>query len=75
MEVQVTSEDEDFHLWSLEIFFNFNPFLNIILNLTLSFFFKTNTFGRVYCHGTAKCLCRAMHGGAAEALHGGDHHH
>ena len=42
------------------IFFNFNPFLNIILNLTLSFFFKTNTFGRAYCPGAAKCLCRAM---------------
>ena len=36
------------------------------LNLTLSVFFKTNTFGRVYCPGPAKCLCRAMHGGAVE---------
>ena len=29
------------------------------------FFSKTNTFGRVYCHGAVKRLCRAMHGGAA----------
>ena len=52
---------------ALRIFFNFNIFLKLILNLTRSGFFKkTNTFGRSYCPGAAKCLCRAMHGGAVE---------
>ena len=49
-----------------EIFlFIFNTFCKLILNLTLFFSFKTNTFGRAYCHGAAKRLCRAMHGDAA----------
>ena len=49
-----------------DFFFIFNTFCKLILNLTLfNFFFKTNTFGRAYCHGAAKSLCRAMHGGAA----------
>jgi len=46
-------------------FFLILTFFNIILNLTLSVFL-TNTFGRAYCPGAAKCLCRAMYGGAAE---------
>ena len=46
-------------------FFNFNTFSKLILTLTLSVFFKTNTFGRAYFPGAAKCLCHAMHGGAA----------
>jgi len=30
------------------------------------FFFKTNTFDSAYCHGAAKSLCHAMHGGAMD---------
>ena len=55
----------DFLVSSHPFFFNFNTFCKLILNLTLFFFFKTNTFGRACCHGVAKRLCRAMHGGAA----------
>ena len=46
------------------IFFLFLTLFKLFSNMTL-FFFKTNTFSRAYCHGTAKCLCRAMHGGVA----------
>ena len=46
-------------------FFIFNTFYKLILNLTLFyFFFKTNTFGRAYCHSAVKRLCRIMYGGA-----------
>jgi hypothetical protein len=48
-------------------FFYFNPFLKQFSNSTLFIFiFKSNTFDRAYCPGTAKPLCRAMHGGAVE---------
>jgi len=50
------------------IFFISNTFLKIFPSLTLYFFFKSNTFGRAYCPGVAKQCCRAMHGGAAEAM-------
>ena len=56
----------------ITVFFNFNTFWKLILNLTLSVFFKTNTFGRAYCHGAAKCLCRAMHGSAVGSWRGDD---
>jgi len=48
-------------------FFISNTFLKIFPNLTL-YFFKSNTFGRVYCPSAAKQRCHAMHGGAAEAM-------
>ena len=51
------------------IFFIFNTFCKLILNLTLFYLFsKTNTFTRAYFHGAAKRLCRAMHGGAARGI-------
>ena len=51
------------------IFFIFNTFCKLILNLTLFIFFsKTNTFGRAYFIGAAKRLCRALHGGAARGV-------
>ena len=46
------------------IFFIFNIFCKLILNLTLVFL--TNTFACSYFSGAAKRLCRAMHGGARE---------
>jgi len=51
------------------IFFIFNTFCKLILNLTLFYFFsKTNTFARAYFPATAKCLCRAMHGGVPRGM-------
>ena len=50
-------------------FFISNTFLKLFPNLTLYFFiFKSNTFGRAYCHDAAKQRCRTMHGGAAAAM-------
>ena len=46
-------------------FFLFLTFFKTIFKSNTVFFFKTNTFGRTYCHGAPKSLCRTMHGGAA----------
>ena len=56
-----------------DFFFIFNTFFKLISNQILFvFFFKTNIFGRAYCHGMVKRLCRVMDGGAAGEWRGDD---